>query len=63
MGEWLGIQIWDPRIYYFIVIPNKVDPVRAAQVMIGFTLSCALGAMIPAWRAALLHPVKALRFE
>lgn len=63
MGEWLGIQIWDPRIYYFIVIPNKVDPTRAAQVMVGFTLSCALGALIPAWRAALLHPVKALRFE
>jgi lipoprotein-releasing system permease protein len=65
--EWMGrvmhVTIWDPRIYYFIVIPNKVDPARAVEVMAGFTLSCALGALIPAWRAALLHPVKALRFE
>jgi lipoprotein-releasing system permease protein len=63
MGRALGISIWDPKIYYFITIPNKVDPFKAAQVMIGFTLSCAVGALIPAWRAAMLHPVRALRFE
>ena len=31
--------------------------------LVGFALSCAVGALIPAWRAAILHPVKALRFE
>jgi lipoprotein-releasing system permease protein len=66
--EWMGrsflhITIWDPKIYYFITIPNKVDRWQAAEVMVGFTLSCAVGALIPAWRAAVLHPVKALRFE
>jgi lipoprotein-releasing system permease protein len=63
MGRVMNVTIWDPRIYYFIVIPNKVDPWRAAEVMVGFTLSCALGALIPACRAAWLHPVRALRFE
>jgi lipoprotein-releasing system permease protein len=63
MGRVLHISIWDPKIYYFITIPNRVDPIKATEVMIGFTLSCALGALIPAWRAAILHPVRALRFE
>jgi lipoprotein-releasing system permease protein len=63
MGRAMNIQIWDPRIYYFIQIPNKVNPTHAAIVVVGFILSCAVGAAIPAGRAAFLHPVKALRFE
>jgi lipoprotein-releasing system permease protein len=63
MGRALHISIWDPKIYYFVTIPNRVDPFKAAEVMVGFTLSCAVGALIPAWRAAVLHPVRALRFE
>jgi lipoprotein-releasing system permease protein len=63
MGKYLHLVIWNPKVYYFITIPNKVDPLRAVGVMVGFTLSCALGALIPAWRAAMLHPVRALRFE
>ncbi len=63
MGRALHITIWDPRIYYFIVIPNQVNPMHAAIVMAGFVLSCAIGALVPAVRAAMLHPVRALRFE
>lgn len=71
--EWIGtitqkltgekILVWDPRIYYFSVIPNKVDPQKALLVLTGGILSSAVGAIIPAWRAAAMHPVKALRFE
>ena len=71
--EWIGIitqkltgervLIWDPRVYYFSVIPNTVDPAKAAFVIVGGILSSVLGAIIPAWRAAAMHPVKALRFE
>ncbi len=71
--EWIGtitqkltgdrILIWDPRIYYFSVIPNTVDPQKAAIVLIGGVLSSAIGAIVPAWRAAAMHPVRALRFE
>jgi lipoprotein-releasing system permease protein len=63
MGEALGLQIWNPRIYYFTEIPSKVDPQKAMIVMIAGALSSVVGALIPALRAAFLHPVKALRFE
>ncbi len=63
MGRALGIMIWDPSIYYFSEIPNKVDPEKAAYVLAGGLVSSVLGALIPAIRAAWMDPVRALRFE
>jgi ABC-type lipoprotein release transport system permease subunit len=63
MGRQLGVIIWDPRIYYFVTIPNKVDWDKAGIVLAGGILSCVIGALWPAIRAANMHPVKALRFE
>lgn len=63
MGRALGIQIWNPEVYYFTRIPNQVNPVHAMVVMAGGVFSSVLGALIPAIRAAGMHPVHALRFE
>ncbi len=63
MGEALGISVWDPRIYYFTKIPNEVRTPHAVAVFIAGILSAMIGAIIPAWRAARMHPVQALRFE
>jgi lipoprotein-releasing system permease protein len=63
MGQALGISVWDPKIYYFIEIPNKVEPSKATIVLAFGILSSALGALIPAARAAFMDPVRALRFE
>ncbi|MDX2116313.1 MAG: FtsX-like permease family protein [Planctomycetota bacterium] len=63
LGSALGLWVWDPRVYYFDVIPNKVDPVRAGIVVCSGIASSALGALIPALRAAFMDPVRALRFE
>lgn len=63
MGRALGLTIWDPRIYYFTVIPNKVELPKALIVMAVGVLSSVLGALWPAVRAARMDPVKALRFE
>lgn len=63
LGASLGVQVWDPKVYYFTQIPNKVDPVHAAIVLgagVGFSV---LGALVPAVRAARMDPVRALRFE
>ncbi|HYD01117.1 MAG TPA: FtsX-like permease family protein [Phycisphaerales bacterium] len=65
--EWLGarfgISVWDPKVYYFAEIPHIVDPMRAVAVAVSGVFFSLLGAVIPAARAALMHPVKALRFE
>lgn len=65
--EWLsnalGIVIWDPAVYYFTEIPARVEPLHATYVLAGGVVSCAVGAIVPALRAAFMDPVKALRFE
>ena len=63
MGSVLHIYIWDPSVYYFTEIPNKVDPAQAATVLIGGVIFSVFGALLPALRAAWMDPVKALRFE
>lgn len=63
LGRALGIVIWDPAVYYFTEVPSRVDPAHAAIVFAGGVLSCAVGAIVPALRAATMDPVKALRFE
>lgn len=71
-GRWLGQTlrgepwnwyIWDPRVYVFKEIPHQIEPWKAAFVLVGGLVSCLLGALFPAARAARMHPVKALRFE
>ena len=63
MGRAMGIKIWDPRIYYFTTIPTTLTWDKAAVVMVGGVLSSVVGAIVPAWRAARMTPVNALRFE
>ena len=58
-----GIVIWDPAIYYFNTIPNKVDWITAWTTMVGAILFSVLGAFFPAARAADTDLVKALRYE
>lgn len=63
LGAQLGIVIWDPRIYYFTIIPNQVRGEHALWVFLSGVVCASIGAIIPAVRAAIMHPVKALRFE
>lgn len=63
LGRYFGLYIWEPRVYLFSGIPDKVNPWHALIVTsagIGFAV---LGAIVPALRAALMQPVRALRFE
>lgn len=63
MGGALGISVWDPRIYHFARIPSEIEPVRAVIIGVSGVVASVLGAWWPAWRAARMDPVKALRFE
>lgn len=67
IARWLeqtfGISVFPPTIYYLDHIPTQLNPGDLAMVV-----ACALGLTVlagiyPAWRAASLSPVDALRYE
>jgi lipoprotein-releasing system permease protein len=62
--EWLtGEKVFDPAIYYFYKIPTVVEPTTVAWIVGGTLVIAVMASILPALRAALLHPVEALRYE
>ncbi|MBO10320.1 MAG: hypothetical protein CMJ68_06130 [Planctomycetaceae bacterium] len=59
----LGRKVFDETIYYFPEIPTAVNPLTVAWVALGAVGIAVLASILPARRAAKLHPVQALRYE
>jgi lipoprotein-releasing system permease protein len=58
-----GTTLFDPTIYFLERMPARMEPDEvAAVVLMALTLSF-LATLYPAWRAARLDPVEALRYE
>ena len=58
-----GTKVFDETIYYFSEIPTEVSPLTVTVVAIGAVTVAVLASLLPAMRAARLHPVRALRWE
>ncbi len=58
-----GREVFDPTVYYFQEIPTIISPLTILWVAAGATLIAVLASILPAIRAARLHPVEALRYE
>lgn len=58
-----GRKVFDEKIYYFFEIPTYVNPWMVVSVAAGAIAIAVLASILPARRAARLHPVRALRFE
>ena len=58
-----GRKVFDEAIYYFHEIPTQVQPLMVFWVALGAILIAVLASVMPARRAASLHPVQALRYE
>ncbi|HIC80677.1 MAG TPA: FtsX-like permease family protein, partial [Kiloniellaceae bacterium] len=58
-----GRTIFDPEIYFLSRLPAVVDPAEVVVVVIFALALSFLAPLYPAWRAARLDPVEALRYE
>ena len=58
-----GQEVFDPTIYFFSEIPTIVSPWMVVWVAIGAIMIAVMASVLPALRAARLHPVEALRYE
>jgi len=67
ISDWLadriGQRVFNPEIYYFDKIPTDMQTTTIAFVNVGAILIAVMFSILPAMRAARLHPVRALRYE
>jgi len=62
--SWLtGRPVFNEEIYYFNEIPTMVSPWMVFWVALGAITIAVLASILPARRAARLHPVRSLRYE
>jgi lipoprotein-releasing system permease protein len=58
-----GQEIFDRHVYYFDRIPTDIQASNVLWVNLGALGIAVLFSVLPALRAAMLHPVRALRYE
>jgi lipoprotein-releasing system permease protein len=63
LAKLTGHEIFSGDVYYFSEIPTNVVPLMVVLVNLGAVLIAVAFSVLPALRAAMLHPVRALRYE
>jgi len=63
LGSITGQDIFPRDVYYFDKIPTDIQGWSIALINFGALAIAVLFSILPALRAALLHPVRALRYE
>jgi len=58
-----GREVFDRKVYYFDKIPTDIEPLTVLMVNLCAMVIALASSILPAWRAARLQPVRALRFE
>lgn len=59
----LGIQIFDPEVYFVSYFPSVWQWHDTLKVVTGATITCVLASIYPAWRASQIAPAEALRYN
>ena len=63
VGQTFDWKVYDPSVLVFPHIPNKMDWYATKVIMIVTLAGSLIGSLIPALRAAVIAPIKALRYE
>ena len=63
IGRLTGEEMFPRDVYYFDKIPTNIQAWMVTLVNIGAVAIAVVFSVVPALRAALLHPVQALRYE
>jgi lipoprotein-releasing system permease protein len=63
LTKWTGHELFDRSVYYFNEIPTDLNVWNVLIINLGAVFIAVLFSVLPALRAALLHPVRALRYE
>ena len=58
-----GMDVFPKEVYGLDALPWRVVPLEIVQVIVLVVGFCALASFLPAWRAAAMNPVDALRKE
>ena len=58
-----GQEVFDPTVYYFQEIPTIINPFTITWIVFGAMVIAVMASILPALRAARMHPVEALRYE
>jgi lipoprotein-releasing system permease protein len=62
--SWLsGTVLFNPELYFLSQLPAKMDPNETISVIVMALVLSFIATIFPAWRAAKLDPVEALRYE
>jgi lipoprotein-releasing system permease protein len=62
--SWLsGTIMFNPELYFLSELPAKMNPGETMTVIVMALVLSFLATLFPAWRAAKLDPVEALRYE